>query len=77
MKKILMAIGIIRLFGVAWSMVAIIKDVRKHEQLDEGELSYYRCPTGYVVVFTRNFVEWFPSKQKVDLVKKWRDEGLI
>lgn len=77
MKKFLMALGIARLFGVVWMIVTIVQDVRKRGQLDDDDIKCYENPTGYLVVFTKNYVEWFPSKWKVDLLKKRKDEGLV
>ena len=77
MKKVLMGIGIARLFGIAWSTVTIVREVRNRGQLGDDELRYYVSPTGYYVVFTKNFVEWFPSKRKVELLKKEIGEGLV
>lgn len=77
MKKFLMALGIARLFGVVWIIVTMVQDVRKRGQLDDDDIKYYETPRGYLVVFTKNYVEWFPSKRKVELLKKEIGEGLI
>jgi hypothetical protein len=77
MKKVLMALGIMRLFGIIWSIITIVQDLRKRGQMDDDELKYYISPTGYLVVFTKNYIEWFPSKWKVDLLREELGEGLI